>query len=174
LRQRIEQTIHEGASALDELADQVVVIGSELMDLYTGCFSPAEIAARIVAQLDEAGRLSVESYRAWLQANGGYGGLTFAEDTSQWVLRMGDENDRYIHVHPARWASATRRVRANVLKTAILVLAYAGIRGGNPLDVKLVNHVRREFLELAPMGKELSGDQGLGGVIEVLRADSHP
>src|SRR5439155_910547 len=80
-------------------------------------------------------------YRAWVEGQGGYGILTFPEDESRWVLRLGDEGDRYVHVHPGRWTPATLRVRANVLKTAVMVLAYVGAHGGDPLDRALVHRV---------------------------------
>src|SRR5262249_49932960 len=93
----------------------------------------------------------------------------FPEDNSRWVLRLGDEADRYVHVHPARWAPETLRVRANVLKTAVLVLAYVGIHGGDPLDLTVLNEVRRQFLGRWPLGKVAAGDQGIAAVLDALR-----
>jgi hypothetical protein len=168
LRERIALTAGAGEAALKELAGRLVVIGTELMDLYTGDLSPAGIADRVIATLRAGDRLAPDVYRAWLEANGGYQVLTFPEDASRWVLRMGDEAGRYVHVHPARWAPATLRVRANVLKSAVMVLAYAAVHGGNPLDVALVNRVRKDYLGFSPV-RALTGDQGLRGLIDVLR-----
>jgi hypothetical protein len=165
---QIRQTVQAGASALDELAGRLVVIGSELMDLYIGRLTPAEIGSKVLAQLQAEGRAALPAYRAWVAASGGYGVLTFAEDGSRWVLRMGDEADRYIHVHPARCAPETCRVRANVLKTAVMVLAHVGVHGGDPMDRARVNAVRAEYLGLAPMGRDLSGAEGLGALIRLL------
>ncbi len=169
LRQRIAEAIQGGEPALVELANQLVVIGTELMDLYTGKLAPAEVAAMILANLQAEQRLQPEAYRDWIQANHGYQVVTLDADQSRWVLRLGDEAGRHVHIHPGRWAPQTRRVRANVLKTAILVLAHVGVHGGEPLNVAQVNAIRRRYLQLAPM-KELAGDQGLGAVIDVLRA----
>jgi hypothetical protein len=169
LRLRIHAVVQAGTPALDELAKRIVVIGTELMDLYTGVFTPAEIGAKLIAQLRAAGRLPLPVYRAWVAGNGGYCLLTFPEDESRWVLRLGDEGDRYIHVHPARWAPQTCRVRANVLKTTVMVLAHTGIYGGDPMDLGRVNDIRLQYLGLAPMGKSLSGDQGIGELIDLLK-----
>jgi hypothetical protein len=169
LRWRIGEAAAAGPAGLQALADAVVVIGTELMDLYTGRLSPAEIAAKVIAALEADNRLSRDAYRAWLEAGGGYRVIAFAEDASRWVLRLGDEAGRYAHVHPARWAPCTRRVRANVLKTTVMVLAYARLHGGDPSDRALVNRVRKEYLGLAPLGKDLADDQGIGAVIEVLQ-----
>jgi hypothetical protein len=149
------------------LADNLIVIGTELMDLYFGAYSPHTIGEGIIAQVVSDKHLSLDAYRAWVGA-GGYRILTL-EDTSRWVLRMGDEAERYVHVHPGRYSPETCRVKANVLKTAVMALAFAGVHGGDPTEVTLVNRVRREYLELAPLGRELAGDQGIGQVIELLK-----
>ena len=167
LRQRIKEVGQAGAAVLQELPRHLLVIGSDLMDVYTGRFSPGEIAATIIAELRAKGRLSLDAYRDWLQATGGFGVITFPEDTSCWVLRMGNA-DRYVHVHPARRAPATRRVRANVLKTAVMVLAYVQVNGGEPTDVSLINAVRKQYLALAPI-RGLSGAEGLAVVLEILQ-----
>jgi hypothetical protein len=171
LRRRIKETADAGPGALPPLAAELVVIGSELMDLYLGALSPAEIGRQTVGRLGADNVLSVEAFRDWVKGAGGYR-LMDLSDTSRWVLRFGDETDRYVHVHPGRYSPSTRRLRANVLKTAVMALAHAGVHGGDPMDVKLVNDVRRQHLALAPIGKGLAGDQGLGGVIDLLRNEA--
>jgi hypothetical protein len=168
LKLRVRDAIVEGEPSLDPLARKMVVIGSELMDLYAGPLTPGEIAAEVVAGLSRADHLEASAYRAWLKTAGGYAMLPLS-DGCEWVLRGGDESDRYVHIHPGRWTPRTCRVRANVLKTAVMALAFTGIRGGNPLDVSVVNEVRRQYLGLAPLGRNLSGDQGIGSIIDLLR-----
>lgn len=168
LRRRVEEAARGGPAGLGELAGRLVVLGSELMDLYTGALAPAEVAAHVLAALKAENRLEVEAYRAWLRGNAGYAVIPFAEDGSRWVLRLGEENGRYVHVHPARWAPQTRRVRANVLKTAVMALAHAAVHGGDPLDVRLVNKVRASYLGLSKV-RALADDQGLSVVIDLLR-----
>ena len=75
-----------------------------------------------------------------------------------------------VHLHPGRWAPETRRVRANVLKTALMVLAYTAVHGGDPRDVAVINRVRQQYLGMAPI-RELLGDQGLGVILDVLQPD---
>jgi hypothetical protein len=167
LRRRVAEVARAGPAALAELAPQLLVMGTELMDLYTGPLAPAEIAASVIAQLQAEGRLKPGAYREWLEGNRGYRVLTLAADASAWVLRFGEEGGRYVHVHPGRWTPNTRRVRANVLKTAVMALAYAGAHGGDPLDVALINRARREYLGLAPV-PALADEGGLGSVIAAL------
>jgi hypothetical protein len=166
LSHRIRETVASGDLAA--LAVSLVVMGTELMDLYLGALSPAAIGREILDQLAADGTLSVDAFRTSVQVSDGYRLLDLS-DTSRWVLRMGDEAARYVHAHPGRYSPNTRRVRANVLKSAVMVLAYVGIHGGDPMNVPLVNDVRLTFLKLAPVGKDLSGDQGLGAMINLLQ-----
>lgn len=167
LRRHVHESAADGEPGLTRLAGHVAVLGNDLMDLYLGPLSPAEIAAEMLFYLEAENLLRLEAFRAWLERSGGYAKITVARDHSQWVLRMGAEESRYVHVHPARWAPATRRVRANVLKTAVLVSAYVTAFGGEPFDVKLVNQIRGQYLNLSPMQK-VDANQGLRPVIEVL------
>jgi hypothetical protein len=169
LRLRIRQAAAGGPAALDNLADNLVVMGTVLMDLYLGELSPRAIGEAVLALLCRDNRLSLAAYQTWIAEAGGYRLVTLPEDGSQWVLRVADETDRYVHVHPGRWVPNTCRVKANVLKTAVMALAYTAVHGGDPLDVALVNRVRRDYLELAPLGRDLAGDQGIGQTIHLLR-----
>lgn len=139
------------------------------MDLYHGPFSPREIGEKVLADLKRARRDAPDAFRAWVEAEGGYRVVEFPEDTSRWVLRYGEEGGRFVHVHPARYSPFSVRVRANVLTTAVMALAHVGVHGGDPLDRKVVNTVRRDFLGLAPVGRDPSGDEGIGSVIALLR-----
>src|SRR5260370_31204586 len=75
LRRRVRAAVEAGPAGLDDLAAQMVVIGTELMDLYHGRFTPAEIGERFLEALPRDGRLGLEAYRAWVAGNGGYAGL---------------------------------------------------------------------------------------------------
>jgi hypothetical protein len=169
LRERIGQAVSEGPPRLSTLAGELVVVGTKLMDLYYGPFSPCEIGEKVIADLKMQGRDSVDAFRRWIEAAGGYRVIEFPEDTSKWVLRFGEESDRFVHVHPARYSPFTIRVRANVLTTAVLALAHVKRHGGDPLSRSVVNAVRRDYLGLAPVGRDPSGDEGIGAVIELLR-----
>jgi len=158
------------AETLPALAANLVVIGTELMDLYLGALTPAAIGGEILGQLACDGTLAVDAFQASLTDAGGYR-MVDLSDTSRWVLRLGDVAGRYVHVHPGRYAPLTRRVKANLLKTAVMVLAYVHVNGGEPMDVKLIDEVRRQFLALPPLGREAAGGGGLGGVIDVLRGE---
>jgi hypothetical protein len=168
LGERIRQAIAAGPVGLPPLAAELCVVGTRLMDLYHGPFSPREIGAKVLARLECSGRQAPDVFRAWVEAGGGYRMIDFPEDGSRWVVRRGKESGRFVHVHPARRGPSTVRVRANVLTTAVLALAHVGIHGGDPLDRQVVNAVRRDYLRLAPVGRDPSVGAGIGSLIEVL------
>jgi len=169
LGERVRRAVAAGPAGLGPLAAELVVVGAKLMDLYHGPFSPREIGEKVLADLKRARRDTPDAFRAWVEAEAGYRVVEFPEDTSRWVLRYGEEGGRFVHVHPARYSPFSVRVRANVLTTAVMALAHAGVHGGDPLDRKVVNAVRRDHLGLAPVGRDPSGDGGIGSVIALLR-----
>lgn len=171
LRSRIAALAAAGPSALVEMGARLAVLGTRLMDLYTGSLSPRDVSRHVIEHLREAGRLDLPAFRDWLAGQDDYAVVTLAEDESPWVLRLGDQTQRYVHLHPGRWASATVRVRANVLKTAFLVLAHVRIHGGNPMDREVINEVRRDLLGLSPLGDDPDEGLGLGAIIELLRRE---
>jgi hypothetical protein len=171
LRLRIATVARGGPEALAEIGAHMAVLGTKLMDLYTGQLWPADISTRVLEQLRAADRLDLPAFRAWLEGQGGYAVVELAEDRSRWVLRLGDETGRYVHLHPGRWSPQTVRVRATVLKTAFLVLAHVALHGGEALDRALINEVRRAHLDLPPLGKDPEGELGLGAIIELLRRE---
>ena len=54
------------AAALAALPAQLLVIGTELMDLYTGTLTPAEIGSLVLEQLQADQLLAWEAYRPWV------------------------------------------------------------------------------------------------------------
>ncbi len=172
LRDLIARAATTGDAGLSQLRSRLIIIGHELMDLYLGAMAPYQIGEEVVRRLRDTGRLELDAYRRWLEPQDGFGVLTL-DDGSRWVLRLGDETGRYVHLHPARWAPETRRVRANVLKTAILANTAALVRDQDPLDVGLINQVRQQYLDLSPV-PAVHGNQGLAPVIELLRVRPDP
>jgi hypothetical protein len=169
LRQRISAA-SANADALRQLPSDLMVIGAALMDLYTGTLTPREIGEQILQQLQIDKRDEEDAYSTWLHEAGEFRTLTLA-DQSVWTLRLGELHGRYVHVHPGRWTPHTCRVRANALKTAMIVLAHIAVHGGDPSDVRIINEVRTRCLGLSPIGK-LEGDHGLKGMIDLLRGDA--
>src|SRR5947209_14244042 len=116
LRQRIREAA--GPGSVGTLAGAMVVIGTELMDLYLGRLTPAEIGTDVIAVLREAGRLDAATFPGWVAAGGGYRVIDLPADASRWVLRLGDAAGRYVPAHPPRRGAHPRHVRAHERKAA--------------------------------------------------------
>jgi hypothetical protein len=153
------------------MSSRLAVLGTRLMDLYTGCLSPSELSQWTLDELRRIDRLDLGAYRDWLLQGEEYTLFTHPADGSRWVLRLGDEGGRYVHLHPGRWSPATVRVRANALKTAFLVLCKTGIDGGDPMGRAVINEVRRDMLGLSPVGDAPEGELGMGAIIELLKGE---
>lgn len=81
-------------------------------------------------------------------------------------LRWGVVAGRHVHLHPARYAAHTIRVKANVLKTAIAALIAAGGQR-EEVAIGLVNQVRAQWLALPPV-KSLSEEAGAARLMKLL------
>lgn len=155
-----------GEAGLKELAEAVVVVGTKLMDFYTGSLSPWVIGERVLTQLRNANRLDRDTFAGWLAGAGGYRTTELPDDGSRWVLRAGD-GERYVHLHPARYSPHSLRVSGVTLKTAIMANALAPTRGLTVADLATVNEARERFLDLQPVAK-LTAQGGLGAVLRLL------
>lgn len=112
IRWRVAQAVSGGREAVEALPAEMVVVGSRLMDLYTGPLTPAEIALELGDQLRAGGRFEYAPLADWLRGQGEYVLLDLS-DGSKWTIRLGPEDGRYIHLHPGRWVPNTMRVNAN-------------------------------------------------------------
>lgn len=167
LRTRIALVAESGIPAFLQAVQYIDVLGTRLMDLYTGTESPRQLSLWVAEQLHQSDHLTPTNFSACLNSEG-YAILTHP-DNSRWVLRQGDDNTRYIHLHPGRWSPHSVRVKATVLKTAFAVLAYAATHHVNPREREVINAVRGEFLSLPPLGHDLDTDLGLGAIMAILQ-----
>ena len=103
----------------EELQKTLLVIGGSQMDLYVGKLSPQEICDEIISKLRSTEVLAFEDFKQWLFEKGNKYKLIKISDHSVWTLRLGNQEERYVHIHPGRYSPLTLRVKALTLKTAI-------------------------------------------------------
>lgn len=126
-------------------------------DVYTGELPPAAIGERIVRILTEEQVLEREDFTYWLNSNNGYRKLLL-EDGSEWIVRLGNEDKRYIHLHPSRDGKHTVRFKGSSLKTVFLIKALQ--KGSNePISRENVNRAR-VLIGLSPI-KKLDRNKGI-------------
>jgi len=147
----------------NHLIKEIKIIGDALMDLYLGRINPEKICSMILAQLTPD--ISKAEYVEWLYKDSRDFRIIEIDDGSRWILRLGEEGERYIHIHPGRYSPLSIRVKAQTLKTAILVCAWKRIYD-QEITIAVINDLRKEYLNLSPV-KNLSSVPALNRLIEI-------
>lgn len=150
------------SSSEEEFYAAIPRIGASQMDLYCGELSPHSIGQEILGQLKESGVETETDFISFLANKQGYQNLTIS-DGSTWTLLRGDDPERYVHIHPARYARHCIRVKAGALKTAILMLRHDLTP---TCETERVNALRKS-IGLSPI-KHLQVSEGIGRIWEVL------
>ena len=153
---------------LEALPAILLKIGESQMDLYLGKLTTLQITDFTNQLLKERNVVEYDSYKKWLFAGGKEYRLITLMDKSIWTLRIGNQKENYIHIHPGRYSANTIRVRALTLKTAICVLAVANIYKISTFELKIINNVRKKFLKAAPV-KSITSNSGLGRLLTILK-----
>ena len=129
----------------------IKLIGNSQIDLYVGLLSPFDICKLVLEKLNYSDIYDKISFKKWLEFLGKeYRELKLPDD-SNWILRLGKNEDRYIHIHPGRSSPNSIRVKASILKSAIVSLASARFLNFDELNLNLINSIRKEFLSLPPL-----------------------
>lgn len=154
-------------SPVHEISKDLLTLGTSQLDLYCGSLTPLQIAQEVNLWLQEQRLLQPEKFKEYLQVTeNNYRCITLS-DATDWVLRWGVIEGRYVHLHPARYAEHTIRVKAAAIKTAIAAV-MASRRFQTPAsDLKLINKVRKEWLQLAPVRK-INLNEGAGKILNLL------
>jgi hypothetical protein len=158
-----------GDDSYENIADDLKLIGHSLIDVYYGALSPMEISEEIINYLNTKQSLTVTEYKKFLVAGGEDYRIVELSDSSKWILRLGIDTERYVHIHPAKYSSYTERVRAFTLKSAILTIIFKERDNEYMTDLGILNYVRTEYLELSPQ-KNLSSDNGVGKILNLLKS----
>jgi len=153
---------------LDQLKVYLLKIGESQMDLYFGEYSPINISKQILDYLHRNRLCSPDLYKDWLSKDGIDYQLVELKDKSIWTLRLGDDAERYVHIHPGRYSLNTVRIKATTLKTAIFLLCFEQLGEIKSFETETVNQIRIKFLNEPPL-KSFSSASGLGRLIDLFR-----
>lgn len=151
-----------------QLRQDLLTLGTSQLDLYFGPLDSTQIASETVAYLSKHTLLSPQAFRLYLQSSGSdYRCITLSDNTD-WVLRWGVVENRYVHLHPARYASHTLRVKAAALKTAIATTIVSAQLHLPATDINTINKVRTAWLGLSPV-KWVNEQEGIGKFLRLLQ-----
>jgi len=151
---------------LEELKVFLLKIGESQMDLYFGVHYPLQISEQILDYLHRNKIFLCEKYRNWLLKDGKDYQLVELKDKSIWTLRLGENPERYVHIHPGRYSPHTVRVKATTLKTAIMILMFERIREFKTVETETINQIRKKYLNEPPL-KSFSRASGLGRLLDL-------
>lgn len=129
-------------------------IGSNCFDLYAGSLLIDEIYAEILNYHEIKNSSTKEDYINWLGKKG-FRKITLS-DGSKWLLKQGIQEEKYIHIHPAKYSSHSIRIRANTLKTAICLRLFYN---QTDLSLETINEIRDSKLGLPPVKSLNSGSR---------------
>jgi hypothetical protein len=150
-----------------QLKKHLLIIGESQMDLYFGEYTPSKISREIISYLKKEKSFSFDKYIDLISKDGKNYKIVQLSDKSSWTLRLGENQERYVHIHPARYSPLTIRVKATTLKTAILVLWYKQLGEIKLIETEAVNFIRKKYLYEPPL-KSLSKASGLIRLIDLL------
>jgi hypothetical protein len=153
---------------LEQLKVYLLKIGESQMDLYFGEDTPVKISEQILDYLHSKKLLSSGQYQDWLAEDGKLYQLVELRDKTIWTLRLGDDAERYVHIHPGRYSPNTVRVKATTLRTAIFLLCFEQLGEINFFETETVNNIRKKYLDEPPL-KSFSKASGLGSLMDLFR-----
>ncbi|GEM_PF-275492 len=131
------------------------MLGESQFDLYTGKLTPGEIAHDITETLVGFNVFKPNAYRQWIERSNQLFWQVNISDGSEWTLRLGEDEDYYIHIHPARHSLYTTRLKGNPMRTALSTLVLAAMRKEKPSMI-ILNKVRTDYLGLSALTKPMS------------------
>jgi hypothetical protein len=82
------------------------------IDLYTGSLTFQEITLQVIDLLKSMGVIDPKEFVHWVNGNRGYRKLTLI-DGSEWIVRTGNESERFVHLHPSRTGPFTIRFKGS-------------------------------------------------------------
>ncbi len=167
IRGKISEYAKIGEESLDKLKEDILQIGKSQLDLYLGNLTPEEISNFTKNKLENKYLIEKEVYKNWISSSTKLYRMISLPDKSKWTLRLGNDEIRYVHIHPGRHVINSIRIRALTLKTAIFFSFFKQTHVSESDDQELINNLRKTFLNVPPL-KSLAKSKGLIKVIELL------
>lgn len=145
------------SASFEMITDLLDPVCNNYIDLYTGSLTCEEITREVIEILKSKELLAAEQFTHWVESNNGYRKLILS-DQSEWVVRLGNENNRFVHLHPSRTGPYVIRFKGSTLKTIYLLKMQTPPSEKVPA-LEIVNKVRLK-VGLSPV-KKLDTGKGI-------------
>lgn len=167
VRERIRFYIAGSEESIPRLKKELKLIGKSQTDFYYGNLNMLKIFREISIFLVKNEKLKREQYIEWIKAEKLQYKKIDLSDGSKWILRIGSEDEKYVHFHPGRYSVFTVRIKASTLKTAVATAIWSGIYNAASNDIRTVNESRQSLLSLPPV-KNFSVNKSIEKIIRLL------
>ncbi|WP_297093482.1 hypothetical protein [uncultured Draconibacterium sp.] len=135
-------------------------IGNNLIDFYLGELTPEQVCKASLNYFETRNISAKTAFNNWM-GNAEWKKITLP-DESKWLIKHGNQPDRYIHIHPAKFSKHTIRVRATTLKTVLTLCVHkVPILNDAEQNLKSVNEQRISYLQLSPIKSLDEEDSGI-------------
>lgn len=140
-------------------------LGGSVMDIYSGSLSVSDICLEAVDFLNDKNLNDRQTFSLWAGTKIDCFRIIDLSDGTQWTLKYHSNNERYVHIFPARNSQHTFRVKANTLKSALMYIILIGKDLVTSDDLNFV----RPMLGLSPV-KDPIDTEAILEMIEILRS----
>jgi hypothetical protein len=164
IKEFINRNIDNPGMNIDMLSKDIRHLGTSVMDIYNGKLFVRNICSEAYELLEKKGLLVKDVYSLWSGTNNDSFKVILLSDGSQWTLKYHENQQRFVHLFPARNSSHTFRVKANTLKSALI---YNIIIGKDLVTSEDLNKVR-PILGLSPV-RDAIDTEAILEMIEILR-----
>lgn len=163
---QIQLIREEGGIKLDHFLGY---IGGTLLDFYIGELPVYTIVNEVNKYFMDMGVANVGDFKHWLGLPETTFKNIYLSDGSRWVMRLGQNDEYYIHMHPGRYSKLTIRCRPTTLKVAIAFRYLFGFEE-ECFEIDKVNYARK--LAGLPPVESLNSASALQNFISNLRVNN--
>ena len=139
----------------DQIIFKIKSIPNNILDLYIGALDAQTILSQIFLQLESNNILNKKDYEIWIFKTGYK--LLKLSDNSYWVLRLGKNDEKFIHLHPAHKGEQSIRLKGSAWKTAVMTAIKLDLNSKHINLLNKVNFTRTQYLGLSPIKEIISG-----------------
>lgn len=151
---------------------ELLSIGSNLIDFYLGALTVEEVVHETITFFKASGIANRDEFMQWLHPH--QWKKIVLSDGSEWLIKAGNEKERYVHIHPAKYSAHTIRVRAVTLKTVLaLEVERIQIQEIPQQNLEAVNHIRKKLLDLSPVKSLRKSESGILRLWHIFQAPNN-
>ncbi|MGM0612936.1 MAG: hypothetical protein ACQESM_05470 [Bacteroidota bacterium] len=123
--------------------------GNSVTDFYYGTMDIDSICNELKTKLVRLKAFEKEAYYNWIIKQDPYFCFRIS-DGSNWLMRKGNQNERYIHIHPGKHSHKTKRLKSRSLRIALSMI-YFSKSDQELFSLDFLNQIRRDKLNLPPV-----------------------